>query len=332
MVLSLKIKEIEGRIRDTLEKISLLKNSPLDPSILDYTPNFCETDKCGVLKEIKRLLSPDVEVEKLTDKLKNLYEEKSDVSTEVDNLGEDSGNISIALTHINDINHYLMRDKKYITILPHHIQNILSDSIYTIFININIIMKNIETMREYVSLRDQMNLYTTELKNLKDKESSLRVVYNMNSDITNLNSSIDDLINERIEYQREGEILLENHKTLTDLKESINKISDEIDEYNELAKDHISKSEKMKKICDDWYYRERISRSLSKIDIDLRNLLIELNIHNNKLEMLNNQIATKQSLIDMRDRLLSSSKELEILKDAWEPRTGIPGLFINNFL
>lgn len=327
-----KMREYDDRISKTLERISLIKNSPLDSSILDYMPDFCDSHKCGIVQEIKRLLSPDVEVQKLENTLQLIYEDKSKASLEIDKISEECGGISIAINLINDIDHALMRDKHYISFLPSHIRDILSDSMSSIFSNINGIMRDFENIREYISLRDQFRVFSTELRSLKEKESSLRVILNMNSDILSLNDSIEDLISSRNDYHVEGEILLENHKTLLELKDSITSISESIDEYNFQVKNHIDQSEKMKMICKDWYYHEKISRSITKLDIDLRNLMIELSSYNNELETLTNSMVTKKSLIDMRDRLLSNMKELDLLREAWDPKVGIPSLFINNFL
>ena len=327
-----KMREYDDRISKTLERISLLKNSPLDSSILDLTPDFCDSDRCGIVKEIKRLLSPDVEVDKLTNQLQSLYEGKSRASTEIDKINDDCSGISLAINFVSDIDHALMRDRNFITLLPSHIRDVLENNISNIFTNINSIMRDVEMIREFTSLRDQFRLYSTELKGLKEKESSLRVIRNMNSDIMNLNDSIDSLNAERIELHYEGELLLDKHKTLVELKDSINSISESIEDYNIATKDHIDKANIVKRLCKDWYYHEKITRVITSLDIDLKNLSVDVNYLNNELETLNNSIVTKKSLIDMRDRLLVTIAELNLLKGAWSPQNGIPSLFINNFL
>jgi len=328
-----KSRNIESKISKVLERISLLKNSPLDSSILNMIPSFCvDFDDCGVIKEIKRLLSPDNEVDKLTDDLQKLYSNKDDILSEIDCVNTDSNNMVFVISYINDINHYIMRDNKYIAMLPKELSNIFTKSISSIFSDMNILSRGIETIREFISIRDQSNLYITELKNLKDKESSLRFVRSMNSDISNITNSIDSMISERNMLHNEGEMILDKYKILIELKDSISDINDNINEYNSQVKTHIDYSNKMKKICKDWYYRELIQKSINKLNIDIDNCNIDHNNTISALESVNNSLITKKSLIDMRDRLLQNSKELEFLEEAWNPKTGIPSLFINNFL
>ncbi|MFW6002279.1 MAG: hypothetical protein ACOCQD_02980 [archaeon] len=331
-LLTKKIRELEDRASKTLERISLLKNSPLDPEILDLIPDFCDSEKCGVIFEIKRLLSPDIEIEKLQNELEVIYNKKSEVSSDIEVLENENGNICIAINFIGDINHALKRDKNYIIYLPDRFREILSGGIPSIITNLNLILKYVEVIREFVSMRDQFNTYSTELKSLKEKESSLRFIRNMNSDIKNITESIDQLLLERKSLTDEGSALLDELSTLNELKESLTSINESIEEYNSLAKDQIEKQEKMKKICKSWYYSEKITKAISSLDLEIKELAIELDSCEKELESLNNSIVTKKSLIDMRDRLISSIKELTILQDAWSPRTGIPSLFINNFL
>ena len=328
----MKMRDYDDRISKTLERISLLKNSPLDPSILDLVPSFCDTNVCGIVKEVKRLLSPDIEVDKLNDLLQKLYEDKSNISLELDSLNEEHGNMTIAISYISDVDHTIMRDKLYISFLPNHIRLTLSEGIVTILSHIGNISRDMETIREYVSLRDQFNVYNSELKVLKDKESSLRVIRNMNSDFMNLSSSIDELQAKKGLLFKEGEELLSNHKILTELRETLSEISESVLEYNTYVKSHIDTTEKLKLICKDWYYREKLTKAITKLDIEYKNLVVENSRNVNHLDSLNNSIVTKKSLIDMRDRLVTSIKDLNLLQEAWNPKTGIPSLFISNFL
>ncbi len=331
-VVNSRLRDIEDRVSKTLERISLLKNSPLDPSILNKIPEWCENLKCGVVLEIKRLLSPDTEVEKLSDVLDDLYRSKSDIAAELDRMSDEHNNIAIAVSHSSDVDHAIMRDKNFIVMLPNHMRNVLSEGIVTIISHVNTLTRDMESIREFISLRDQVKIYVSELKSLKEKESSLRVIRNMNGDILNLNNSIDSLQIERSKLYTEGEQLLKDHSTLKELSESIGSIRDSVNEYNLQVSSFKETNEKMKLICKDWYYREKISKYINQVDINLRNLIIERDDCSREIESLNNSIVTKQSLIDIRDRLLSTIKELDLFQDAWNPKTGIPSLFINNFL
>lgn len=327
-----KLREIDDSISSNLQRISLLRNSPLDPSILDLRSSICNDDGCGILKEISRLLSPDIEVNNLTEKIEGLYVEKSKIQEDIDKISEESNELCRVIGYLNDMNHIIMRDKHYISYLPNKIVSILSSKNSDIINNISLICKHMVTIGEYISIRDQYKLYKEEIVSLKNKESSLLIVRNMNSDVKELGETIDILISERRQLMIEGELLLKKYDELKELKESINNISLEIDQYNTITKKHIQDQEKMRSICKDWYYRNLLTKATTKLDIMIKtdeNILNELR---SRLETIHNTIITKTSLIEMRDRLLKNIKELDILQSAWNPKSGIPSLFISNFL
>lgn len=327
-----KIRELDNMASLTLEKISMLKNSPLDPSILDLIPNFCDFSRCGVIQEIQRLLSPDIEVEKLQIQLQTIYEEKSKVEGELELIDNENNDIIMAITYIGDIEHSLQRDKNYIIKLPCKIKDILSGGISPLMSNLNILLRDMEIIREFVSIRDQYSVYNTELKVLKDKETSLKFIRNMNSGVKNMNDTIDSLIRERNSLTDNGSILLKELQSLYELKESLTSIRENIDEYNIVSNKQCEEFNLMKKLCKDWYYREKLNISINNLDLEIRMLSNEETSTQFQLDSLNKTIITKKSLLELRDKLILSIKELELLQDAWNPKTGIPSLFIQNFL
>lgn len=327
-----KIKESDIEIQKLFEKISLLKNSPLDNSILDLIPSFCDSDKCGVIKEIRKLLSPDKEISVLQLQVENIYRYKSKLNDELENIEKEISNIYLTITYCNDINHSLQRDKNNIALLPNKLKSILSDSLSVIMINMNNFLRDIEIIKEYLSLRDQYRIYDEELRKLKDKEISLKFIRNMNSDIQNINTSIDSLINEKKKLTEEGFKVLEDINILKEIQISINSIQNRIDDYNNCCLEQQEVYKKMKKICKDWYYREKINRKINEYDITIESLIFDNSKIQSEITSLTTTINTKQSLLDIRDKLLLSVKEMKLLEDVWNPKTGIPSLFIKNFI
>jgi DNA repair exonuclease SbcCD ATPase subunit len=88
----------------------------------------------------------------------------------------------------------------------------------------------------------------------------------------------------------------------------------------------------MKKICKDWYYREKINKKISEFDMMLDSLLFDSNKIQYEITNLETNMNTKKSLLSMRDNLLASIKEMKILENTWNPKTGIPSFFIKNFI
>lgn len=327
-----KIKELDINIQEILEKISLLKNSPLDDSILDLIPEFCDSSQCGVIKEIKRLLYPDTEIEKLQLTLNNMYKEKTKLTEDLEYIDKEISNTFMALTYSADINHAIQRDKSYISLLPNKFKKVLSSSISDILSNLNIFLTDIEIIREYISINDQYKLYSKELKSLKDKEVSLKFIRNMNTDIKNITNTIDSLIIERKELIVKGSEILKELQILKEIQTSIDSIQKRIEEYNTQCLEYQKLYKKMKKICKDWYYREKINKKISEFDMMLDSLLFDSNKIQHEITNLETNMNTKKSLLSMRDNLLASIKEMKILENTWNPKTGIPSFFIKNFI
>lgn len=326
-----KIKDIEEDISKNLERITLLKNTPLDPDILDRIPDDCNIS-CGVIEEIKRLLSPDIEIERIQNNVNKLYKNKGEILKSIEDNETDKNDMKIAINYIADIDHILYRDKNYIAYLPEKIRSMFCEDVFKIYSNMNSILQSIEIIREYTSLVDQYKTYSKEVKSLKEKETSLKFIRNINSEIKNLSVSIDKLIDERKKLTEDGSNLLEEYHSLNELKDSLHSINESVESYNNDVKIYIDDKDKIKKLCKDWYYREIFTKALVNIDIEIKNFEIELMSCKDEYEKLNNSLVTKKSLIEMRDRLIKSTKDLEILQEAWNPKTGIPSLFINNFL
>ncbi len=329
-----KLSDMETRINVTLSRIASLKNTPLDRSILDLAPkkSMCTPKRCGVLGEITNLLSPTNEVSRLEGELEELYIERASLNESIDAHHTESGNMVTVLSLISNLNHSIVRDKTYISYLPSDIQNILIGGIYKIASNRNDIISTFDTLREFISIRDQHDLYVKEIRSLKERESTLRIRYNMDEDFRLLNESIDDMVLSRKTLMVDGKAMIDQHNTLVELKESMDDISTNIASYNIRAQENIKKRDKLKGIAKDWYYSGTISRKVSSIVYTLESLELDLNIVLKEIEKLNNVIATKESIERMKDDLLLSKKDMEILAKAWNPKTGIPGVFINNFL
>lgn len=327
-----KIKEYDIQIQNLFEKISLLKNSPLDESILNLVPSFCDSIKCGLVKEIQKLLSPDKEIERLQTEIENIYLNKSKSKDEIEYIEKEISNIFLTITYSNDINHAIHRDRNFISVLPEKIKSVFSNSISSILINMNIFLRDNEIIKEYLSLRDQYHIYNKELKNLKDKEISLKFIRNINSDILNLTSSLDSLILEKRNLIDEGNDIIKNIEILKEIQSSINSIQDRIDSYNFYCEEHQKIHDKMKKICKDWYYREKINKKINEFDIHIDSLIFDNSKIQSEISDLTTTMNTKQSLLNMRDRLITSINEMKILEDVWNPKTGIPSLFIKNFI
>jgi len=325
------LKSFDDKISSTLEKITLLKSTPLDPSILDHKPDFCDALKCGIIKEIHRLLSPDTEVLKLQVVLSKLYEDKSKVQLEIDLIENESNNIFIALNYLNDINHSLMRDKDYFVFLPSKMRELLNNQ-QSLFSNIEIILRDLEIIKDYILVRDQFNTYNSEIIRLKEKESSLKFVRNINSDVNRLNNEIE---NTQLAIKTNKSKLVEMGETLNSLStlyDNLENINQDIDQYNVYANQFNYDLEKMNKIVNDCYHKELIGKGLNKLEMSISRMIFDLETINREVSEMDKAIITKQSLIEMRDRLIKQIKDVEVLHNTWNPKTGIPSFFINNFL
>lgn len=331
--ISSKLLDIDIESHRIHENISLLKNSPLDESILDLKPESCDEKTCKVIKEIKRLLSPDEEIIKLQTSLENLYRSKSKFSSEIEDINTKSNNIILSINYINDINHSIFRDKKYISLLPEiFIKTFDSESIQTVISNMNILVRNLDIIKEFVSMRDQYSVYDTELKKLKDKEVSLKFIRSMNNDINNITKTIDSLYNEKRELIERNSNLINELEILKEILSSINNIKEKIEIYNINCREQIDIYEKLKKICKDWYYREKISRKIYEYTNFIESMNYDLNKINNEIDSKKTTLNTKKTLIEMRDKLFSSMDFMNLLMSAWDLKTGIPSLFIKNFI
>jgi len=327
-----KIKELDIRANKLHESISILKNTPIDESILQLIPDFCDTTRCGVILEINRLLSPDKEINKLQIELESIYSSKAEYISELDNMEQEVSNIVLSLNYVSDINHSITRDKEYISMLPSLFKESFSGSISSIISNLNILLRDIDVIGEFTSIRDQFKLYTDQLKTLKEKEISLKFVRNMNSDITNITSTIDSMGKERRILLEKDVLLIKDIEILEEVQESINNIRERIDVYNVSCYNQIDIHEKIKNLCADWYYREKISRKISELDVSIESMSYDYRKTKSDIDSLRTTLNTKKSLLDMRDRLLLSINNMNLLLDAWNPKSGIPSFFIKNFL
>jgi DNA repair exonuclease SbcCD ATPase subunit len=322
------IKLIDKDIQKTLERITLLKNSPLDESILSLIPELCNFN-CGVIEEIKRLLSPDKEIEKLQENLDKLYKDKDIKTNEIEANKTLGFKTSIVLGKIREINSILMRDKDYICQLPIEV----SDKSISLLINdMNSIMKVIEVSKEYTSIKEMNIGYKETIKSLYEKEKSVKISINMHKNLKDLYDDVSSMDKEYSNLSQKCLDEIEELKSLSELSEKLESLNKDLEEYNTKAIDHNKSKENYKRYCNIWYYKIRINNSLNWLNNQLMLLNDEKNQTNNELKDLETLKIQKQTLIDKRDNCINQIKQCEFLQEAWNPKTGIPSIFIGNFL
>lgn len=323
---------LDSKIESIKESLSSLKNSSIDENILDLAPVDCNSYNCDLFKSIEKLLSPDDEITRLETLLEELYEKKTLLLDKIESSSTYGDNIQKSMILLKDINHSLFRDKVYISLLPESLRELLSDSVYKISVNINRIVKEFDTLKEFISIRDQHKLYSDELNKLKDKEINIKISMNMNSSIKDTNDKIDSLNIDREKSIREAKDLMDEYDILLELKDTISDINKNVEDHNLRSKKSKETQNNIRKEITEWYFSNRIVSLIKSNEISITGSMIDLKMNIDRLEEIRNKIASKNSLVEMRTRFISGLKELEILEKAWNPKTGIPSLFISNFL
>jgi len=330
-LLTEKIMRLEKETNTTLEAITSLKGTPLNPEILNLVPEICNID-CGVINKIKQLLNPDTEILSLQNKLAEVYKEREVVAGEIENVTASNNDIYTATSMIADVDQMLMKNKNFIIKLPEQLVDILTKNVGHIMTNINYVLSSIEHIKEYISVRDQYKTYNEELQKLKVKETTVRYAINMNDEMKKITSKMSELETSRVQIVEKGKVLNDELIALNELKDSISSINEMIRKYNEnVAKHNVAISE-VEGLCTDWYRNAVISRSIVQYDMRIQELSNEHLKGKMEYDSLNSILISKGTLIESRNKLIELIKSLTFLQEACSPSSGVPAFFIANFL
>ena len=237
-------------------------------------------------------------------------------------------------SNLLSIHKFININKKYLSLLP--------------YLNFEVILKAIVSKKPYysedyitnkVAEIDEYNEYLQTKKNLEDVEKELKLVSENSLDVNKSNKKLFDLNKKICDMKEENEKNITkldkyNNKLLylKEVKNSVEVISKSLDIINELKiekNDIINSINKLKQIKIE---KDSLEENRQLIISEINKCKFQINNINNEIENNNFKLRDYKSYIEEKEKLEIEFEDVEILKKALSPNTGLPLLFLQIYL
>lgn len=320
----------ESALEENDKELSDL-NSKLNfvDSNLSKRPDKCKIDSCEFIKssvlfnekERPKIIEIENENENFIKEINNLNKE-IEFYTNILNLNKEFKDLFKSKT-FSSLSEYM---QNYLISLDRNLltSNISSiqDLFFYIFDNVDyyLTLNSIESENEilnskvnsYKSSQELYETYVNEIKRLNDEANSI------NNDIDNKYKEIEVLNNNLIKYQKQL-------KVFESYYDSLNKVNTIRQEYEVIKNCYDKISEKYNTIKENYDKLSTNEEELKVYEKNLNELLI-------KQKELNKNISIVETNLEEINKLNETYDDLKEVKEALDPKTGIPIVFINNYL
>ena len=237
-------------------------------------------------------------------------------------------------SNLLSIHKFININKKYLSLLP--------------YLNFEVILKAIVSKKPYysedyitnkVAEIDEYNEYLQTKKNLEDVEKELKLVSENSLDVNESNKKLFDLNKKICDMKEENEKNITkldkyNNKLLylKEVKNSVEVISKSLDIINDLKiekNDIINTINKIKQIKIE---KDSIEENRQLIISEINKCKFQINTINKEIENNNFKLRDYKSYIKEKEKLEIEFEDVEILKKALSPNTGLPLLFLQIYL
>lgn len=298
-------------------------------SNLSKRPDKCKIDSCEFIKssvlfnekERPKIIEIENENENFIKEINNLNKE-IEFYTNILNLNKEFKDLFKSKT-FSSLSEYM---QNYLISLDRNLltSNISSiqDLFFYIFDNVDyyLTLNSIESENEilnskvnsYKSSQELYETYINEIKRLNDEANSI------NNDIDNKYKEIEVLNNNLIKYQKQL-------KVFESYYDSLNKVNTIRQEYEVIKNCYDKISEKYNTIKENYDKLSTNEEELKVYEKNLNELLI-------KQKELNKNISIVETNLEEINKLSETYDDLKEVKEALDPKTGIPIVFINNYL
>lgn len=319
----IKLEENKKELSDLNSKLNFVDNN------LSKRPDKCKIDSCEFIKssvlfnekERPKIIEIENENENLIKEINNLNKE-IEFYTNIINLNKEFKDIfkSKIFSSLSKYmqNYLISLDRNLLTSNISSIQ----DLFFYIFDNVDyyLTLNSIESENEilnskvnsYKSSKELYETYVNEIKRLDDEVNSI------NNNIDKKYKEIEDLNNNLIKYQKQLTIFRSYYDSLT----KANSIKQE---YEVIKNCYDKISEKYNTIKDNYDKLATNEEELEAYEKNFKELLI-------KQKELNKNISIVETNLKEINKLSETYDDLKEVKEALDPKTGIPIVFINNYL
>lgn len=321
--------EIEGlkQAKAELSKISV------DSSIFSYIPSGCSEKNCSL---INRLLS-HMDNSKLLENYDNEINSKQ-ITIEENKNKLSSINLKTAMIDniIKDtlyINNTLFENKEKVVMLPPYIvDKINNPKIYEFIPSINIIVKELQQVDEYLSVLEKRKASTESIQNLLNIYRILKYNDSRNNELTECLEQEKKLYTERDNIGKDIEAMAEEISKLENLDSSI---ADILNEKKNIDDNRVYLERERGKLLNEntaLYNKRVLECALSCFKIKEADLVKNESLAKTEIEKCTAVIANRDALEQRKGAMENKLRLYELLYSVWNPRTGYPSMLIKEFL
>ena len=330
--LSKELEIISNDLEKQINQKYFLENINFDESILDLKPISCNM-KCGIVDMLKTYISPKNEINKLQSTIEKLITDKTNILDELEHIKNQQIEINRTVLTSKNITDMLYTNTKLISIMPKEITDILcEEDIYIIISNMNRLITIVSNAQEYISCK-------TKIDTINTKKESIKATYKLLENKMKSHDKYNEYMNKFNEYITKRDELINKiniNKTELQMFEKMNEL---IKENNSLITSNIENGyliEERKKdllILNKQNYIRNHLIDIISIKIKERvSVRTELDNSRRELDVLKAKVASKQTLIDTRDKLEIELHRLDILTKIWSPKVGYPAWVMEDFI
>ena len=333
-----RVNEIQILIKELSDELAYIDKNRSLLDILDKRPNDCITDDCSFIKNALDYKTNHYNKrDKIESELSELQDELEELNTDINKCELTLSFNEEAIFIFNKLNELLSEYNPYTEVFN-------SEFNKDIFIN-EFLHMNIDTISSILDLRDKLN-YLKKYYNYIEVESNIKstekIVSNYKKELSNTESLRESYQNNKAEITLSMKRIDELDSELSDLEYLLYEINIIIDlckkvlELYDRGKELNTEYKTYSEMIDDY---EEINKEMESITDEKENIQATINRLNDSIEREEDEYEDTKKSLNYVEILLDNKKELDdkfsktkLVRDALDPKKGIPLLFIDRFL